>query len=132
MIKLKSTTGELIKTPFYRSLGHLTYTIEYVININAQELIGQLKHQGYGYSMLLGILKDYYEPKNYKIRLDKKIAFVKRHIALVARYFGNNSQYRRQLVHLARKELGYSPKTVDTDICASLIRSYNLINKDKT
>ena len=66
---------------------------------------------------------------NRSIHLDKKIAFVKRHIKLVSRYFRDNQKYRKQLVNKARHELGYSPKTVDVDICSSLINAYNLINK---
>lgn len=124
MIKLKSKDGEVSGLPGIAGID------EYTIIITERELIEQLKHQGYGYSMLFGILKDYYDPmKGHKISPDKKFAFVKKHIKLVSKYFENNSQYRWQLVHLARKELGYSPKTVNQDICASLIHAYNSVRK---
>lgn len=66
--------------------------------------------------------------KNLKEFQEKKIKFVKKYSALIKQvYEGQLKNLQSKLVRLARKQLEYSPKTVDCDICSGLYHTFERI-----
>lgn len=57
---------------------------------------------------------------------EEKDAFVRKHMGTI-KTFGVG----REVITLARKELGYSPKTYRNDIRSSLERAYRKVNNEK-
>jgi len=57
---------------------------------------------------------------------EEKDAFVRKHMHIIET-FGVG----REIITLARKELGYSPKTYRNDIKSSLERAYRKVNNEK-